>query len=220
MPPSPTAPATTDPSGGSRRRVRRGEVQRQAILDGFERLLDRMPAPDISVKDITEAAGIKRPNFYFYFESKADVLGELVGRAWDDWTKTVGSYDRLAGESHADYFDRLFGQSYAAWLEHDQVMVAGVQATGYDDEVRSRWSELVSELNRHLSLQMSRDTEAGLITPLSDDHGAISERLTDMIVMAFLQDRSVRPAEAESARMLAALKAIWLGAWGVRDQAR
>ena len=76
-----------------------------------------------------------------------------------------------------------------------------MQATGYDDEVRSRWSELVSELNRHLSLQMARDAEAGLVAPLSDDHGAICERLTDMIVMAFLQDRSVRPAEAESARV-------------------
>lgn len=220
MSPSPAVPATTDPPGGSRRRIPRGEVQRQAILNGFERLLGRVPMPDISVKDITEAAGIKRPNFYFYFESKNDVLGELVGRAWDDWTRTVGSYDRLAGESHATYFDRLFGQSYAAWLEHDQVMVAGVQATGYDDKVRSRWAKLVSELNRHLSAQMSRDAGAGLIAPLSDDHEALTERLTDMIVVAFLQDRSVRPAQAESARMLAALRAIWLGAWGVPDLAQ
>ena len=212
--PSPT-PAS-DAVDGRRRRVPKGEVQRQVILDGFEGLLEQMPASDISVKDITEAAGIKRPNFYFYFESKNEVLGELVGRAWDAWIDTVGSYHRRAGESHSDYFDRLFGQSYAAWVEHDQVMVAGVQATGYDDE-RSRWTELVTGLNAHLSEQMGQDSEAGLIAPLSDDHGAIVDRLTDMIVMAFYQDRSLKPAEAESARMLASLKAIWLGAWGVAE---
>ena len=213
--PSPT-PAS-DTVDGRRRRVPKGEVQRQVILDGFEGLLEQMPASDISVKDITEAAGIKRPNFYFYFESKNEVLGELVGRAWDAWIDTVGSYHRRAGESHSDYFDRLFGQSYAAWVEHDQVMVAGVQATGYDDEVRSRWTELVTGLNAHLSEQMGQDSEAGLIAPLSDDHGAIVDRLTDMIVMAFYQDRSLKPAEAESARMPASIKAIWLGACGVAD---
>ncbi|WP_418344832.1 TetR/AcrR family transcriptional regulator [Rhodococcus pyridinivorans] len=50
----------------------RGEVQRQSILDAFERCLREMPAVDISVKDITEAAGIKRPNFYFYFERRIE----------------------------------------------------------------------------------------------------------------------------------------------------
>ena len=207
-------PSATPAADELRRRVPKGAIQRRAILDGFERLLEQMPVSDISVKDITEAAGIKRPNFYFYFESKAEVLGELVGQAWDDWIEIVGSYHRRAGESHSDYFDRLFGQSYAAWMEHDQVMVAGVQATAYDDKVRSRWTELVTGLNSHLSDQMKQDAEAGLIAPLLNDYQALVERLTDMIVMAFYQDRSDKPAKAESARMLASIKAIWLGAWG------
>src|SRR5699024_7522324 len=66
------------PGGGRRRRVPRGEIQRQSILDALERLLGEIPVMEISVKDITEAAGIKRPNFYFYFESKDEVLSELV----------------------------------------------------------------------------------------------------------------------------------------------
>ncbi|PTM90591.1 TetR/AcrR family transcriptional regulator [Dietzia psychralcaliphila] len=206
--------ASTAADGGRRRRVPRGEVQRQMILDAFEGLLREMPAPEISVKDITEAAGIKRPNFYFYFESKDAVLGELVGLAWDDWAEAIGSYFRRAGESHADYFDRLFGASHAAWLVHGRVMVAGVQATGYDEKLRTRWTTLVAGLNGQLAAQMGRDAEAGLITPLSDDHGALIATLTDMIVMAFYKDRSLESTEAESARMLSALKAIWLGTWG------
>lgn len=83
--------------------------------------------------------------------------------------------------------------------------------------MRARWTDLVTGLNRHLSEQMEQDTAAGLIAPLSDDHGAIVERLTDMIVMAFYKDRSLKPPEAESARMLAATKTIWLGAWGASN---
>ncbi|MXQ76509.1 TetR family transcriptional regulator [Rhodococcus rhodochrous] len=203
-----------DQDVGRRRRIPRGEVQRQSILDAFERCLREMSAVDISVKDITEAAGIKRPNFYFYFESKDEVLGELVGRAWDDWSDSIGGYHRRAGESHADYFDRLFGTSYRAWVERDRVMVAGLQAVNYDDKLRARWTSLVTDLNDQLAAQMSRDADAGEITPLSDDHAGLVTTLTDMIVMAFFKDRSLRPSEAESRRMLVNVKTIWLGTWG------
>ncbi|MEE2032670.1 TetR/AcrR family transcriptional regulator [Rhodococcus chondri] len=205
---------TPGADGGRRRRIPRGEVQRQSILDAFERRLREMPAVDISVKDITEAAGIKRPNFYFYFESKDEVLGELVGRTWDDWAESIGGYHRRAGESHADYFDRLFGTSYLAWVKRDRVMVAGIQATSYDAKLRARWTSLVTDLNRHLIAQMSRDADAGQITPLSDDHACLVTTLTDMIVMAFFKDRLLETAESESTRMLAGLKTIWLGTWG------
>ncbi|MBS9372075.1 TetR/AcrR family transcriptional regulator [Rhodococcus sp. B50] len=203
-----------DPESGRRRRIPRGEIQRQSILDAFERCLREMPAVDISVKDITEAAGIKRPNFYFYFESKDEVLGELVGRAWDDWADSIGGYHRRAGESHADYFDRLFGTSYRAWVKRDRVMVAGMQAVNYDDKLRARWTSLVTDLNSQLAAQMSRDADAGEITPLSDDHEGLVTTLTDMLVMAFFKDRSLRPPGAESTRMLTSVKTIWLGTWG------
>lgn len=219
MDPSTTGELATAVASGRRRRVPRGEVQRQALLDAFARLLDHTPAMDISVKDITDTAGIKRPNFYFYFEAKGDVLGELVGYAWDDWAKTIGSYSRLAGESHGEYFDRVFGASHAAWVEHAQVMVAGMQAISYNDRLGTRWTNLVADLNEHLAEQMSRDADAGLITPLSEDHFGLITRLTDMIVVAFYKDRSIKFSDAESARMLASLKAIWVGVWGAPSEA-
>ncbi|MFF0239445.1 TetR/AcrR family transcriptional regulator [Rhodococcus pyridinivorans] len=152
---------------------------------------------DISVKDITEAAGIKRPNFYFYFESKDEVLGELVGRAWDDWADRIGGYHRRADESHADNFDRLFGTSYRAWVERDRVMVAGLQAVNYDDKLDARWMSLVTDLDGQLAAQMSRDSDAGAITSLSDDHDGLVTTLTDMIVMAFSRtDRTRRRIES------------------------
>ncbi|HJC61029.1 MAG TPA: TetR/AcrR family transcriptional regulator [Candidatus Dietzia intestinigallinarum] len=149
------------PGGGRRRRVPRGEIQRQSILDALERLLGEIPVMEISVKDITEAAGIKRPNFYFYFESKDEVLSELVSTVWREWDEAIGSYHRLAGESHADYFDRLFVVSHSVWVRRSRVIVAGLQATGYDRTLRAKWDALDDELNRQLAEQMDRDVAAG-----------------------------------------------------------
>ena len=211
----PVAAPSVDP--GRRRRVPRGEIQRQVILDAYESLLGEMSAIEITVKDITDTAGIKRPNFYFYFESKDEVLAELVRQAWEAWDKAIGSYHRLAGESSGDHFDRLFRVSHSVWVERGRAIVAGIEATGYDEKLRVGWSALDAELNAQLAEQMTRDAEAGLIEPASDDHRRLVETLTDMITYAFYKDRRALPAAEESVRMLDTLKAVWLRSWGAPD---
>ena len=209
-----TSAAAAPAGSGRRRRVPRGEIQRRLILDTFDALLEEMSSFEITVKDITDAAGIKRPNFYFYFESKDEVLAELVGEAWVAWDAAIGSYHRHAGESHSDYFDRLFRVSHTFWVERGRALVAGIRAIGHDATLRARWKALDDELYAQLAAQMKRDAEAGLITPASDDHLRLTETLTDMITYAFYKDRRLQCSAEESARMLDSLKAIWVGAWG------
>ncbi|AHD23611.1 hypothetical protein Y013_03865 [Rhodococcus pyridinivorans SB3094] len=77
------------------------------------------------------------------------------------------------------------------------MMVAGLQAVDYDDKLSARWTALVTDLNGRLAAQMSRDADAGEITPLSDDHEGLVTTLTDMIVMAFSRtDRTRRRIES------------------------
>src|SRR5215475_9351627 len=59
----------------------RGATLRQAILDATVRLLADRSFGDLAVSDILAAAGVSRGTFYFYFDSKHDVLAELVRRA-------------------------------------------------------------------------------------------------------------------------------------------
>jgi len=59
----------------------RGATLRQAILDATARLLADRSFGDLAVSDILAAAGVSRGTFYFYFDSKHDVLAELVRRA-------------------------------------------------------------------------------------------------------------------------------------------
>jgi AcrR family transcriptional regulator len=54
---------------------------REAILAATARLLADHSFTDLAVSDILSSAGVSRGTFYFYFDSKQAVLGELVRRA-------------------------------------------------------------------------------------------------------------------------------------------
>jgi AcrR family transcriptional regulator len=54
---------------------------RENILAATERLLAEGSFADLAVSEILAAAGVSRGSFYFYFDSKHDVLAELVRRA-------------------------------------------------------------------------------------------------------------------------------------------
>ena len=58
-----------------------GPDLREAILAAAARLLSEHDFGDLAVRDILTAAGVSRGTFYFYFDSKHDVLAELVRRA-------------------------------------------------------------------------------------------------------------------------------------------
>ena len=58
-----------------------GPDLREAILAATTGLLTEHDFGDLAVSDILTAAGVSRGTFYFYFDSKHDVLAELVRRA-------------------------------------------------------------------------------------------------------------------------------------------
>jgi AcrR family transcriptional regulator len=68
---------------------------RVAILAATERLLADRSFADLAVSEILTAAGVSRGSFYFYFDSKHDVLAELVRRAVSRGHEAAGPW--LAG---------------------------------------------------------------------------------------------------------------------------
>jgi AcrR family transcriptional regulator len=77
----------SDPAQPRRQRGRRSAPRtdrpelRETILDAMAQLLERGSFAEMTVADILAAAGVSRGSFYFYFDSKHDVLAELVRRA-------------------------------------------------------------------------------------------------------------------------------------------
>ena len=61
-----------------------------AILAAFERLCERSTYTQISVADICEEAGISKPTFYRYFQSKDNIIRWLAKRAIEGGVAEIG----------------------------------------------------------------------------------------------------------------------------------
>lgn len=72
---SPGSPGSSGSSGSGASELR------ETILAATEDLLATRQFGELAVSDILGAAGVSRGTFYFYFDSKHDVLAELVRRA-------------------------------------------------------------------------------------------------------------------------------------------
>jgi AcrR family transcriptional regulator len=120
-----------------------GDDREQAILATAERLLADRPLGEISIDELARGAGISRPTFYFYFESKDAVLLTLLERVVAE-----------ADEAAFDLPERQLGDRSAAWREainaffttfraHRAVAVASAQARATNGEVRQLWTKVM-----------------------------------------------------------------------------
>ncbi len=57
----------------------KGEGNRQRIIDAADNLFYRRGYNQTSFQDISEATGIPRGNFYYYFKTKDEILDAVVG---------------------------------------------------------------------------------------------------------------------------------------------
>jgi AcrR family transcriptional regulator len=141
------APPTKAPPKKSTERGRRakrptGDEREQLIRETLESLLEKQSFHEVSIDDLAKGAGISRPTFYFYFESKEAVLlsllDEIVGQAdaVSDAAQSVLEQDPA----------RFLHDSLSAYLHyfgaHRAVAVAGHEAGATSDEVRSLWNKV------------------------------------------------------------------------------
>ena len=89
------------------RRNIKGDRREQAILEGAYDILRTTPLRNVSIDDLAKRAGLSRSSFYFYFESKWQVLSALLSKV----TADVFQASRLI-------FDRPDGMPPEAAIEH------------------------------------------------------------------------------------------------------
>jgi len=105
-------------------RAERKERTRERLLDAAETMFVRKGLAATSVDDISEEAGYSRGAFYFNFESKAEVLIELLRRDGERTclnlhaiTKKGGTSDEVQERATACFTDSLRPDSFSLWAE-------------------------------------------------------------------------------------------------------
>ncbi|HEX3277846.1 MAG TPA: TetR/AcrR family transcriptional regulator, partial [Thermoleophilaceae bacterium] len=102
----------------SRRGARKGDLKEEAILATCERLLGEKSLGEIGVDELAAGAGISRPTFYFYFESKTAVLRALVERLADQMYAEAAAWLAREGDSPELTISRSIEAGAEQWREH------------------------------------------------------------------------------------------------------
>lgn len=83
------------------------EIRREAILDTAAAMLDEMPVADVGLNELSRRVGLAKSNVLRYFESREEVLLELLDRSLRAWLAEVSDLGADLRLSVRERVDRL-----------------------------------------------------------------------------------------------------------------
>lgn len=139
----------------------KGDARRGAMLEALERLLRDRPLSAVGVSDITEAAGVVRSAFYFYFPSKEAAVAELLGEVADELLTVAAPFLDVAHGRDLEAVGRTMRRTVAAWAEHRHLVLATIDARGGNAEVRQLWDGWIDRFVGPVAASIAAERDAG-----------------------------------------------------------
>ncbi len=203
------------PESESETRRSRGDRQRDAIVAAVRELLGTKPFADLSVSMISERAGVARSGFYFYFDSKYDVLAYIVKDALTELdTLTHNFAPRDPGESPATFAKRMVGSAAAVFTTNDPVMAACTAARNSDAQINDIMNDFEDLVIAKIVAVVEEEVRNGT-RPISDDIPALVRMLTATSAWTLSQDAGFVGRNTDPQRAVDVLERLWLHAlWG------
>ncbi len=132
---------------------------REGILAATAGLLANQSFGDLTVTDILTAAGVSRGTFYFYFDSKHDVLAELVRRAVTQGHDAAGPWLANPADKVAALRAGIAGGAQL-WKANAPILRAIVESWRTDPRLTALWLEQMQTFTDAATAQISVDPEA------------------------------------------------------------
>ncbi|MBW0105376.1 TetR/AcrR family transcriptional regulator [Pseudonocardia sp. KRD291] len=162
--------ATTSSSGPvrsdvrvGRRRPTKGDRREQAILDGAYELLRDTPLRTVSIDDLAKRAGLSRSSFYFYFESKWQVLFAMLGPITEDvFGASRLIFDRPVDMTPQEAIEQASAEVVTVWHRHGHILREVGDAVGAEPELRSQWDSMLGQFIEAAAAAIERDRAAGV----------------------------------------------------------
>ena len=130
---------------------------REAILTATAGLLADHRFSDLAVADILAAAGVSRGTFYFYFDSKHDVLAELVRRAVAEGHAAAAPWLARPADPAAALRAGIT-EGARLWQANAPVLRAIVESWRTDPRLTDLWLEQMQTLTDATVAQVSADS--------------------------------------------------------------
>ena len=199
--------------------MRRGNKQRQAIVQAVRDLLEEKPFAELSVSTISDRAGVARPGFYFYFDSKYAVLAHILAEASHELEELTHYFaPRGADESPAAFAERMVGSAAAVYAHNDPVMSACNMARNSDAEIRELLDAQIDAVINQIVGVVNDEIAAGTANPISDDIPALVRTMAATTGFMLSGDSAFLGPDGDVGRGVRVLEALWRTAlWGGGD---
>ncbi len=198
---------------------RRGDRQRQAILQAVRELLQEKPFAELSVSTISLRAGVARSGFYFYFDSKYAVLAQLLAEAVEELEELTQYFaPRQPGESPEQFAQRMVGSAAAVYTHNDPVMTACNHARHTDVEIHNILDQQFEVVLRQIVAVVEAEMKAGTAHPISDDLPTLIRTLAGTTALVLTGDPVLvggPGVQGDRERRVRVLEQLWLHSlWG------
>ncbi|MEB3051485.1 TetR/AcrR family transcriptional regulator [Mycolicibacter sp. MYC123] len=196
--------------------VRRGDKQRQAIVQAVRDLLEEKPFAELSVSTISDRAGVARSGFYFYFDSKFAVLAQIMAEANRELEELTHYFaPRGADESPAAFAERMVGSAAAVYAHNDPVMSACNAARNSDAEIRELLDAQIDAVINQIVGVVNDEIAAGTAHPISDDITTLVRTLAATTAFMLAGETAYVRPDGDVSRGVRVLEALWRNAlWG------
>lgn len=144
------------------RRNIKGDKREQAILEGAYDLLRTIPLRNISINDLANQAGLSRSSFYFYYESKWQVLSALLSRVTSDvFQASQLIFDRPPGMPPDAAIERAVNEVIQVWERHGHVLREVADAAATEPELQTQWESILGRFIDAAAASIERDRADG-----------------------------------------------------------
>lgn len=193
-----------------RRSPSRGDLRHEKILQVAEELLQAKHLSDITIEEIATGAGITRPTFYFYFDSKYALLAALVEDLMEHKFDAAASWfvrpDDI--DPHQALID-AYTKVLKLWKANRRIVEEAANAIGLDANVRSVYLELVNRFVTATTAQIKRERLRGAAPP-GPDPEALASTLIWMGERALYAAIADLPPPLTDAERIEAITEVWL----------
>lgn len=192
----------------------RGTPQRNTICAAAKELVTEVGFEKLSVSAITKQAGITRPGFYFYFDSKDDVLAAVLQDCLaesHDVSKLLPS--RRDGETAEAFVARIVAAVATVMALQDPVVAACHAIRAVGGPIRAAFDRISDAVAAVIAPLIEGEVHAGVARPVDADIPGMVRTLTATTQLIVVGDRAFVASDDDGSRATAAIQRLWLAAF-------
>lgn len=147
-------------STGRRRSQSRGDIKEAAILACAWDLLATKSVAEITIEELAGGAGISRPTFYFYFDSRDAVIGAL-GEQVAAGLIEIAASSLEKRESPEIAIRRIAAAYMDRWRREGPVLRAMAPLYESDPDHRAFWDDITSRITDAVAASIEAERARG-----------------------------------------------------------